>query len=169
MDRAVIGLFQYVDNLLDAAHRLKNAGYNITIFSPIPIGHEIEESLGERPNFIKWFALAGCLSGMFFGAMLTLGTAAMYVLPRGGRPLFSITPTFLMAYETTILFGVIMTLLGFLLFTRLPSWKTKPYVQAVNIDSFGLMVDNIGKNKRAEVEEIMKQFGASDVVDKFDE
>lgn len=159
----MLGLFEYVDDLLEAAQDMKNAGYCITIFSPIPLGHEIEHALGEKKNPLKWLTLLGAIGGLFFGLLLTLGTAAMYVLPRGGRPIFSITPTLLMSYETTILLGVVATLGAFLLFARLPFFGKRPYDEEVNIDSFGLMVEGVAPDSEAEVERMLEQFGAKEV------
>jgi len=111
--RAVLGLFTYVDALLEAAGRLKDSGYGVTIFSPIPLGHEIEHTLGGRKNHIRYFAFFGAVIGFIFGVLLTLGTAAMYVLPRGGKPIFSITPTLLISYETASFLACLQASSGF--------------------------------------------------------
>jgi molybdopterin-containing oxidoreductase family membrane subunit len=159
MNQAVMGLFTYVDVLLEAAKRLKDSGYTISIFSSIPLAHEIEPVLGERPNYIRYFTFFGGVCGVIFGLVLTLGTAVMYVLPRGGRPLFSATPTLLITYEATILLGVLFTLLGFAIIARLPSYRKKIYDPEVAVDSFGLLVDDIREDKFDEVEQILKEFG----------
>lgn len=163
MEKAVLGLFTYADELIGAAKRLKKSGYDVTIFSPIPLGHELEHELGERKNPIKYFTFIGSVVGLFFGTVLTLGTAAMYVLPRGGRPIWSITPTLLMSYETTILIGVFFTLLSFLFFAKLPSFSKKIYDPAINVDSFGLLVEGNLRGKHDEIERILKEHGANEV------
>lgn len=163
MDKTVLGLFTYVDVMLCAAERLKGAGYGVTVFSPIPIGHEIEHSLGEKKNFIKYFAFIGSVIGFCFGVLLTFGTAVLYILPRGGRPIFFFTPTLLISYETAILVGVNLTLMSFFVFARLPSFEKKPYDPAVNVDSFGLLVEDIRDDKYEEVQGILKEFGADEV------
>lgn len=163
MNKAVMGLFTYVDVLLEAAKRLKDSGYTISIFSPIPLGHEIEPVLGERPNYIRYFTFIGGCFGFIFGLALTLGTAAMYILPRGGRPIFPATPTLLITYESTILIGVFFTLLGFAVIARLPDYRKKIYDPEVAVDSFGLLVDDIREDKFDEVEKILQEFGADEV------
>ena len=161
--RAVLGLFTYVDALLEAAGRLKDSGYGVTVFSPIPLGHEIEHTLGGRKNHIRYFAFFGAVIGFIFGVLLTLGTAAMYVLPRGGRPIFVATPTLLVSYETAILFGVLISYIGFCIFARLPYYGKRVYDCKVGVDSFGLLVDNIRENKIGDVENILKEYGADEV------
>ena len=163
MRQAVLGHFTYADVLLDAAKRLKDSGYDVTVFSPIPLGHEIEYTLGGRKNHIRYFAFFGAVIGFCLGVLLTLGTAAMYVLPRGGKPIFSITPTLLVSYETAILFGVLISFIGFCIFARLPYYGKKIYDDKVGVDSFGLLVDNIRDNKIGDVENILKEYGADEV------
>src|SRR4030067_1561218 len=161
--RAVLGLFTYVDALLEAAGRLKDSGYGVTIFSPMPVGHQIEHTLGGRKNHIRSFPYIAAVIGFIFGVLLTLGTAAMYVLPRGGKPIFSITPTLLISYETAILFGVLISFIGFCIFAMLPYYGKKIYDDKVGVDSFGLLVDNIRDNKIGDVENILKEYGADEV------
>ncbi len=163
MSDKILGLFEYVDEMLVAADKIKTAGNEVEIFSPIPISHEIDPVLGEKPTTIKYITLLGNFIGIVFGFTLTLGTAAMYVLPRGGRAIFALTPSLLITYETTILFGVVLTLLGFLGLTRLPSYKKKTYDIAVSLDSFGLLVEGVSGKKGQEIERIMNDAGAREV------
>lgn len=163
MDRAVLGLFDHADEMIDAAKRLEGSGYDITMFSPVPLMHEIEHEMGERKNYIKYLTFVGAVMGFGFGLIITLGTAAMYVLPRGGRPIWSATPTLLLTYETTILLGVFLSLFGFFVFAKLPSFKKKIYDPAVAVDSFGLLVDGNLRGKHDEIERFLKDHGASEV------
>src|SRR3989338_3846634 len=163
MRQAVLGHFTYADVLLDAAKRLKDSGYGVTIFSPIPLGHEIEYTLGGRKNHIRYFAFFGAVIGFIFGVLLTPGTAALYVMPRGGKPIFSITPSLLVSYETAILFGVLIIFICFCIFARLPCYGKKIYDDKVGVDSFGLLVDDIKDNKIGDVENILREYGADEV------
>lgn len=163
MSRGILGLFSYVDTMLEAAEKLKSSGHSITIFSPIPLGHEIDHTLGERKNYIKYLAFIGAVIGYIFGIVLAFGTAAMYVLPRGGRPIFPITPTLLISYETAILFGVFFSLAGFLIFAKLPSFKENFYDPEVAVDSFGLLVDGVKEDRFDEIEKVLKDHGADEV------
>lgn len=158
---ACLGLFEHVDTMLSAAERFKTSGHKITIFSPIPIGHEIDNALGERKNPIKYLAFFGGVAGFCFGVLLAFVTAVLYVLPRGGRPLFFITPTLLISYETAILFAVIFSLCGFLIFARLPSFAKKHYDPEVAVDSFGLLVET--EDGFYEIEKIFMEHGAIEV------
>jgi len=161
----LIGIYNQADTMMEAANQLQKTGYGVTIFSPVPLGHEPEyKNIAQRHNYVRYFALFGGVSGFLFGVMLTLGTAALYILPRGGKPLFAATPTLLMSYETTILFGVLCTFLGFLVIARLPNYsKKRLYEPIVSVDGFGLMVDGIREDMYGEVEKVLKEFGAHEV------
>jgi len=98
MHNALFGKFEYLDSLLEAARKLNLSGYSFKTFSPIPIVHELEDEFGPRKRYLRYFTLFGGISGFITGVVIVLGTAALYVLPRGGRPIFSITPTLLIAY-----------------------------------------------------------------------
>lgn len=162
MNQPVLGLFPHVDSLVEAGVRLKDSGYTVTVFSPIPLGDALDP-IKVRPNYIRYFALFGAFVGFLFGLLLTLGTAAMYVLPRGGLPIWPITPTLLLTYESIILFGVIWTLIGFCIVARKPYFGKQIYDPKVSLDSFGLLVEDIREDKLEEVEQILSEHGADEV------
>lgn len=166
---SVLGLFEYVDRLLSASARLKATGCSVTIISPVPLVHEIEHVEGEKKSPLRFFTLFGAISGFLFGTVLALVTSALYVLPRGGRPIFSITPTLLISYETTILLGVVMSLVGFFAIAGLPYFKGLPHYRGevecpdAAIDAFGLIVEDVPEDALKDVEWILKECGAVNV------
>lgn len=162
MVRSVIGEFEDLHHLLQAGEKLKENGCRFSTLSPVSIHEEIEPLLGEKKNPIKYLTFTGAFIGFFFGVALILGTAVLYPLPRGGRPLFFIPPIVILSYETTILFGVLSTLAGFFLFSRLPSFNNNPYVPETMAGSFGLLVENIGEIY-PEIRRILIEAGAKNV------
>ncbi|MBI5048772.1 MAG: DUF3341 domain-containing protein [Deltaproteobacteria bacterium] len=84
------------------------------------------------------------------------------MLPRGGRAIFAVTPTLIISYETTILIGVFFTMLGFMLFAKLPSYKKKIYDPEVSIDSFGLLL-YVSEAEINDVTKTLKESGANEV------
>ncbi len=163
MHNCLLGKFKYVDSLMEAARKVNLSGYDFKTFSPVPLVHELEEEFGPQKRFLRYFTFFGGFSGFFGGIILTLGTAALYILPRGGRPLFSITPTLLISYETTILSGVLMTLLGFIILAGLPVFKKKVDEPEMGSDSFGLLVEGIREDRFDDVREILMEHGAYEV------
>lgn len=88
--------------------------------------HEIEELVQKfvPPSPLKYFTLGGTLSGLIGGFALTIGTVLDWPLITGGKPIVSIPAFIVIAFELTILFGALGSLLGFLILSRLPSFKT---------------------------------------------
>jgi hypothetical protein len=81
---------------------------------------EVEQLLGLRPGPLRFFALAGGLSGFLGGLGLTIYTALSWPLMTGGKPIISLPPFLIIAYLLTILFGSLASFAGFLLLARLP-------------------------------------------------
>jgi len=163
MHNALFGKFEFLDSLLEAARKLNLSGYSFKTFSPIPIVHELEDEFGPRKRYLRYFTLFGGISGFITGVVIVLGTAALYVLPRGGRPIFSITPTLLIAYETTILSGVLMTLFGFMVLAGLPSFSNKIDEPEIGSDTFGLLIEGIREDRFDDVRKILLEHGAYEV------
>ncbi|BCR03285.1 hypothetical protein DESUT3_03540 [Desulfuromonas versatilis] len=82
---------------------------------------EVEQILGTRPGLVRFFAVAGGLSGFLGGLGFTIYTVLSWPLITGGKPIISLPPFLLISYILTILFGSLATFGGFLLLARLPS------------------------------------------------
>jgi hypothetical protein len=162
MVETVIGQFEDLEKLLHAGRRLKERGYQITTLSPVSIHEQIEPLLGEKKNPIRYLTFTGAIAGFFFGILLTTIPSVLYPLPRGGRPIFFVPPIVILSYETTILFGVLSTLVGFVLFSGLPSFNRKPYIPVAMVGSYALLVENPAENYE-EIEKIMVEAGAGKV------
>jgi hypothetical protein len=135
-----IALFGDPDTALAAARRLKGAGFAaLDLISPIPI-HGIEEALGKKRSVIKRFTFFGALFGGLSGFALAAGTAVLYLHPTGGRPIIPFPPYLIIAYEMTILCGILATVLGFLISARLPVVRERVYVPEAAVDKFAVTV-----------------------------
>ena len=159
----LIGLFHDPDSALAAAGKLMGAGFETPeIQSPIPI-HGVEEVLGKKKSVIKRFTLIGAITGGTTGFLLASITAVLFPHPTGGRPIITIPPYLIITYELTILFGILATVLGFLISARLPAIKERLYVPEAAIDKFVVSVAcNSGENiNRAS--EIMRDLGVDEI------
>jgi hypothetical protein len=163
MANHLIGLFHDPDAALAAAGKLMSAGFNaVEIQSPIPI-HGVEEVLGRKKSVIKRFTLFGAITGGLSGFLLAAGTAVLYPHPTGGRPLIVFPPFLIITYEMTILFGILATVLGFLISARLPAIRERIYVPEAAVDRFAVTVacENAAGATRAG--EILRASGAGEV------
>jgi hypothetical protein len=135
-----LGLFHDPESALEAARRLKGAGFvRPEIMSPIPI-HGVEDVLGPKKSVIKRFTLFGGIFGGLAGFALAAGTAVLYLHPTGGRPIITIPPFLIITYEMTILCGILATVLGFLISARFPAIRERIYVPETAVNKFAVTV-----------------------------
>src|SRR5437899_4597441 len=125
----VLGVFAHVDTTVRALEDLKSKGYHdLTVYTPVPV-HEIEDVLErDRPvSPVRLFTLIGGLTGMASGFFLTIWSAMQWGLITGGKPVASIPPFVVIAFELTILFGGISTVIGMILLGRLPRLRSEEH------------------------------------------
>lgn len=94
----------------------------IEVVTPVPV-HEALELLKTPKSRLRFFTFTAAFTGTAAGFALTLGTVHSWPLMTSGKTMYSITPFLIIAFELTILFGAIASLLGFLLLGGLPSLK----------------------------------------------
>lgn len=94
----------------------------IQIVTPVPV-HEALHLLKAPRSRLRFFTFTAAFTGTVTGFVLTLGTVHSWPLITSGKSLYSPTPFLIIAFELTILFGAIFSLLGFLLLGGLPSLK----------------------------------------------
>ena len=160
---AVMGAFEYEDDFIGAAKKLKASGFdNISLLSPLPL-EEAYEVLGLGKSAVRHFSLAGGIIGALSGFALAVGTALVFILPTGGRAIITLPPYLIITYEMTILFGVLFTLLGFHFVSGLPAWRDAPYMESANIDRFVIVVESPTEDELARAEAIIKDAGANEI------
>jgi len=109
----LLASFAHEDTAVSAAAALREKGVeHFELFSPIPLHHaDAAVGLGKSP--VRVFTLLGAVLGAVGGFALCVWTATRFLLPTAGRPIIALPPYLLITYETTILLGVLATLLGF--------------------------------------------------------
>lgn len=109
-----------------------------------PIEHpEIEEVLGERPAHVPKFTLAGAIFGITFGFLFLASAQANFLVqPQGGKPVVPLPSNIVLTYEMLILFGVIFTVISFLLLSGLLfGKKEKLYSEKIAVDQIGIIME----------------------------
>src|SRR5881296_823404 len=161
----VLGVFAHVDTTVRALEELKSKGYHdLTVYTPVPV-HEIEDVLErDRPvSPVRLFTLIGGLTGTASGFFLTIWSAMQWGLITGGKPVASIPPYVVIAFELTILFGGVATLLGMVVLARLPRLRPSPtFDPRFTNDRFGVAV-HCAAERSASVRQIPTAAGAEEV------
>jgi len=139
----ILGIFAHVDATVKAIHDLRVQGFtDFTVYSPVPV-EEIEAVVeqGRPVSPVRLFTLIGGLTGTFSGFALTIWSSLKWGLVTGGKPVISIPPFVIIAFELTILLGGLCTLLGFLVLGRLPRLRpSASYDPCFSVDRFGIAV-----------------------------
>jgi hypothetical protein len=139
----VLGVFAHVDTTVDAIRQLRAKGFSeLTVYTPTPVEDIEAEVERVRPlSKVRLFTLIGGLTGTATGFFLTIWSSLIWSLLTGGKDPVSYPPFIIIAFELTILFGGLSTVLAILLLGRLP--KLSPsltYDPRFTLDRFGVAV-----------------------------
>jgi Protein of unknown function (DUF3341) len=161
----VLGVFAHIDTTVKALEELRGQGYHdLTVYTPVPV-HEIEDVLErDRPvSRVRLFTLIGGLTGTCSGFLLTIWSAMQWGLVTGGKPVASIPPFVVIAFELTILFGGLATVIGVVVLGRLPRLRpTRTFDPRFTNDRFGVAV-HCAPDRGPSVREILRTAGAEEV------
>ena len=131
----IMAEFDTATELVDAANKMREAGYTKTdAFSPFPL-HEIDEALGIKRSILPVLVFCGGILGCISGFSLAIFIHYIdYPLNIGGRPYISIPSFVPPAFELTILLAGFTAVFGMLFLNGLP----RPYHPVFNVPRFAL-------------------------------
>ncbi len=157
---SLVGIYAHVDELLDVINRVKEKKPDkMVVYSPIPI-HEVQDALKTKRSPVRYFTLAGAFTGFFGGFALSIWSSMKWNLITGGKPVVTIVPFVVIAFELTILLGAIATIVGLIIMNQFPNYRiANTYEPAFSRDKFGLAVQIKDTEKKA-YEELFQLTGA---------
>lgn len=157
----IVAAYTQVDAAADAIRELKQTGYaDFTVFTPVP-NHEIAAAVGHKVSPVRLWTLIGGLTGCATGFAMTLWMSYDYPTVVGGKPLGSVIPYVVIAFELTILFGALATIIG-LIFNAWRAHRPTPWDGRFSDDQIGIFVPCPVERRRA-VEELLRGAGATEV------
>lgn len=120
---------------------------HIEIYSPIE-HPDVEILLNRFHQPIQRFSFFGGITGAIVGFIFAagVGQAMFTVQPQGGKSVITIPPDIVIAYEMTILIGVLSTVAGFLIYSGLPRRLKSYYDYTVGVDQIGVEVQTLPGN-----------------------
>ncbi|GMV06240.1 MAG: hypothetical protein AMXMBFR53_25160 [Gemmatimonadota bacterium] len=119
----LLASYDYLDSTVDAIEGLRKAGFkSLKAYAPYP-EHHIEAALGYGQSPVRVFTLVGGLTGTATGFAFTTWTSMDWPLVVGGKPIVSIPAYVIIAFELTVLFGALSTIIGLFILSRLPDFK----------------------------------------------
>ena len=164
-DPALLGVFPYLDDLLDALRKLKGAERKIlTVFSPIHFS-EIQEIIGYKPSIVRYLALVGGILGGTSLVGLAVYAHLSFKLITSGKPIIPPIPFVVPFFEGMILLAVIFAVVSWVLKGWLPRVQLPAaYDPRFSEDRFGILVA-YRDGERDEILKLMKDAGAEEVRD----
>jgi hypothetical protein len=138
----LLASFDYVDDAVDAIKELRKAGFSddLTAYTAYP-DHHIEHALGYDQSPVRVFTLVGGLTGTATGFAFPSFASMDWPLITGGKPILSIPAYVIPAFELTILFGALSTVIGLFILSRLPNpVPTVIYDPEFSSGRYGLLV-----------------------------
>lgn len=159
----VLGLCSHEQPLIHAVEQLRQRGYEtIETFSPFG-SEQLLGSLDWGKSPVRFYTLAGGILGFLSGLGFTAWTALSWPLRTGGKPIVSIPPYLIIAFELTILFGGLFTLGGWLIHARLPRVVSGTrYDTRFSADKFGVFVA-CDSRQASEVQQLLLAAGVEEV------
>jgi hypothetical protein len=162
----LVGVFSQPKDVGALAEKLRDRGFtDLEIFSPVP-SDELDRALDPGPSRIRFYTLIGGLTGVVTGYVMTVLMSEDWPLIVGGKPVASYAPYTIIAFELTILFGVLMTVLGFFLVGGLPYGKfgknAVGYDPRFSAEDFGLVV-RCKERDVAEIDALLRAAKAREV------
>jgi hypothetical protein len=163
---SILGVYDQPGPVADLARRLRNRGYDkLEVYAPAAFP-ELDDAVDPKPSGVRMWTLIGGLTGVITGYAMTIWMANDWQLMVGGKPFSSIPTYTVIAFELTILFGGLATLLGLLVVGKLPygsfGKSDKAYSSRFSGEEFGLVVECLDRDV-AEVDALLRTHGAKEV------
>ena len=158
----ILASFIHVDAAADAIRALRARGHrNLVVYSAAP-NHEIEEALDHSVSPVRLITLIGGLTGCAAGFGMTIWMSLDWPLVVGGKPIASIPPYVVIAFELTILLGALSTVAAVALFSVLMGKRGIAYDPQFSDDQIGVFVP-AGRDQVGIVEQLLRSAGAVEV------
>jgi Protein of unknown function (DUF3341) len=157
----LLASFDHIDAAVDAIRALRAMGRrDIVVYSAAP-NHEIEEALSHRVSPVRLFTLIGGLTGCASGFGMTIWMSYDWPVIVGGKPIASIPPYVVIAFELTILLGALSTVAAVALFTLLMGKRGVAYDPRFSDDRVGIFVP--ASEQMSAIEQTLVSAGAAEV------
>ena len=166
---ALIAEFENPGAIMSAAEKVRDAGFkNWDVITPFPV-HGMDQAMGLSRSKIPIVAFCGGVTGFSLGMLMVWYMNKVdYPLIVGGMPFFSPVFPFPVAYELTILFAAIGSILSMFIFNNLPMHHhpTLNYEQiekASNNRYFIVIESSDPRFEEKKTSDLLKDIGGSNI------
>jgi hypothetical protein len=161
-NKAVVGVFEYMDDTLAAIEAAKSADYEFQVYSPVP-NHHLDHAAKPGRSPVRRLSLTGGLTGLTFGFTLAIMCSLDYPMRVSAKDVVSIPGFVVVGYECTILFTALFTLFAIGFFGKVPHMFRRPgYDPRFSYDRFGVVV-NCQSGDVERLSSKFKELGAEEI------
>ena len=160
----LLALFPPDADLDSSRLRLETAGIRqeqITLLSPVPMAAPKTQAI---PPFWPYGITIGAgLVGIGVGLFFAAGTAALYPLMTGGKPIVAAPVVGIISYETMMLMAVVVTFVTVIVRIRHAGGLTVDREARIDDGRLALSVRDLHGDQEAAIRKILEQAGAQDI------
>ena len=157
-----LGTFKDVETATKAVDSLVKAGFReetITSLTSAPYPDGVLVKTDQRTWF-RWVSVGGGIFGACAGFLLAAGTAYVYPVQTGDKPIIASYPTGIIMYELTMLFAILGAIVGMFVEMKLPPRDERVYDPAIGEGSIGISVTVDSREQMSRAGKLMEAAGA---------
>ncbi len=158
----ILGTFRDVESATGAVDGLVKAGFSedrITSLTSAPYPDGVIVKTSQRTWF-RWVSVGGGIFGACAGFILAAGTAYLYPVQTGDKPIIAYYPTGIITYELTMLFAILGAIVGMFLEMKLPPRSEEVYDPAIGDGAIGISLRIDTREQMVKAGKIMEAAGA---------
>jgi hypothetical protein len=136
----MLGIFRELDAAVTALEKLLRAGFvetQLTSLSSAPYPHGVLSKTRHR-SWLHWLTLAGAVAGTVAGFGLSAGTAWLYPVQTGDKPIIALYPAAIVTFEVAMLCAIIGCMTGMFLDMKLSPTAHRLYDPAIADGCIGI-------------------------------
>jgi len=165
-ETTLLGLYEDIEHAADALAKMQGeagfASHDLMVLSSVPFPEGVLEADRSKIH-LPVIALIFAFVGIGVGLAVAGGSALLYVLRTGGKPIAAAPPIGIISYEFMMLFALVFAFLGALYEMRLPNWRAKVYDPRISEGLIGIAAHCGSETAAARAEELMRGAGAADI------
>ncbi|HBP89609.1 MAG: DUF3341 domain-containing protein [Nitrospira sp.] len=164
-EQVVVGLFDPTIPLSPVLDQLRCEGipdYRMTVISPFPLGNILINGPVRFP--LHRITIISGLFGIGIGVCLSAGTALLYPLATGGKPIVSIPVVGIISFETMMLMAIIGTFMAMMIRIGFMQQSDLSHFPRTVEGAVGLSIHLGDETAKAQaISSLLQKAGAADV------